>query len=136
VLIAFAASHEVDDLWPLFEQKIKRACERYRSDLTPPLLWKMCVDEDAYLMVAHDGTRPLMVSVWKFYNWPDGLVFRCLCLAGERSREWRDQTLSFAVDTARNCGAKVVTWNGRKGWGGVYPSAREVYRAYEVEVQC
>jgi hypothetical protein len=135
MLIAFAAANEVDDIWPLFERKIQRACERYRSDLTPALLWRMCVDEEAYLMVAHDGTRPLMVSVWKFYNWPDGLVFRCLCLAGERSVEWRDQAMNFAIETARNCGAKVVTWNGRKGWGGVFPAAREVYRAYEVEVR-
>lgn len=85
-------------------------------------------------MVAHDGNRPLMASVWKFYNWPSGVVFRCLCLAGEQVAAWRDPFRSFVHDAARKGGASVITASGRKGWGAMFPESREVSRTYEVDV--
>jgi hypothetical protein len=134
VFIAFASPHEVDEVWSDFERKIQRACERYRCDLTAPILRQMCLSGEAYLMVAHDGNRPLMASVWKFYNWPTGVVFRCLCLAGEQVEAWREPFRAFAHDAARKGGAAVITASGRKGWGAMFPEAREVSRTYEVNV--
>ncbi|CAK7257704.1 MULTISPECIES: hypothetical protein [unclassified Shinella] len=134
MLVAFASPEEVDDIWPIFEARMQRACDRYRCDLTEPVLRQMCLSGEAYLMVAHDGERPLMASVWKFYSWPTGIVFRCLCLAGDGVGRWADAARAFAVDAARTGGAKTITASGRAGWGAIFPGAREVYRTYEVNV--
>lgn len=129
--VGFASPQEVDQLWPLFSQRMQKACDRCGGDLSSGMLWQMCRSGSAYMMVAHDTEKAWMASVWRFEDWPTGTVMRCLALAGENPRLWAKDAKEFAVKARDAGGAKRFIFEGRN-WRPFFPEARELRRVYEV----
>jgi len=75
-----------------------------------------------------------MASVWRFENWPSGLVFKCLCLIGSGMKEWLSAAQEFAKAKAREGGATRIIAEGRKGWSGMFPEAKNLRQVYEVTI--
>ena len=130
--VSIAGADQVDNIWPDFAERFQKACDRFRGDLSSGILWQMCRAGDAMLVVAHDDERAWMASVWRFYTWPSGTVFKCLCLAGERPDLWTNEAREFASNIARAGGATTISANGRSGWKRLFPDAMEVCHVYEV----
>lgn len=131
--VDFVAPSLVDQVWPHIAEEMQKACEITGGDLSSGTLWQMCRSGNAFLMVVSDR-KILMASVWRFETWPSGLVFRCMCLIGDRMDDWLEQAKEFAETKAKEGGAMRIITEGRKGWGRVFPQAKTLRQVYEVEL--
>lgn len=115
--IGIAAPTEVDALWPILRDGFTKAIRRSgNNDFSPGQLWQLCRSGGAFLIIAHDGERVLMASVWRFETHEGRHAFHCLSLFGAGMKTWFDIARAFVSGLARENGATRLTTKGRIGW--------------------
>lgn len=128
---------EVDAIWPLVAFRIQEGCDRTGGASSSGDLWRQCRAGEAFLIVGFDdGIK--VASVWRFENWPSGLVFRCLSLAGVQMGSWLIPFAQFVQEQARKGGTDRLIAQGRKGWERVikrmYRQSKVLWQTYEVRI--
>lgn len=119
----------VDQVWAKVRDGLDNALLITGGDMTAGELWVACRSGQGFLFVAHDGETVQGASVWRFDTWRTGPKFRCLAMYGEGFKDWQDE-MRQAVELAAG-GASLVA-EARRGWGRVFPDAKEWRSLYEV----
>lgn len=135
-MIGLASPAEVDALWPALSGKFQQAIDDHGDDLPASALWQMCRSGNAFLMVAMDGTRPVMGAVLQFQNWEKGSVLRCLSLGGEDMGRWIADFEMAVMKMMKEGGARRFVFDGRDGWARMlkHLSPSKLRTTYSVEI--
>lgn len=135
-MIGLANSAEVDALWPALSRKFQQSSDDHGDDLPASALWQMCRSGDAFLMIAMEGTKPLMGAVLQFQNWGKGPVLRCLAIGGEEMGRWIGEFENAVMKMMAEGGAKRFVFDGRDGWARMlkHLKPRKLRTTYEVEI--
>lgn len=133
--VGFAATWEVDGIWPKIVAGMQRACERGVDNWSAGELWQLCRSGRAFLCVVFDDATLEIhqASVWQFMEKDGRTIFRCLALWGVGMRGWVDGVRSFITKTAKDNGAKALVTKGRPGWLRFF-HAEKVGDDYEVNI--
>lgn len=133
--IAIANSAEVDQLWPIFAQKLQIACERTGGDISSGDLWQMCRSGNAFLVIVLDEEEQFKAAlIMQFQKWTAKQVMRCLAIVGDEMDAWLPMARDFIGQMARNGGATSFIAEGREGWSRVFPKAKTLRTTFEVEI--
>lgn len=135
--IVIANPVEVDAIWPSIANKMQEGCDRTGNGISSGELWQMARSGNGYLIVVLDDEQIICASVWRFENWADGSVFRCMGLCGKDMRKWVKPLFDFAQQMKRDGGAMRLIAQGRKGWDRavkIYANVqmRTLWQCYEV----
>lgn len=132
--VDFASQSQVDGLWPHVKDIIQKGIDATANDLRLSDLFVACRSGHAFLMVGGNGKSIQMAAIWRFEDWNDGTVFRCLVLGGDAMVEWLPMAFDQAAKTADIGGATQLVATGRKGWLKAIPNAEEIYSTMKMEV--
>ena len=133
MIIETLSVNQVDQVWPLLAERVKRCLAKVDADCTAADLWTQCREGRAFLMVAHDGEIYGAV-IWRFEHWLNGSVLKNIVTVGHDMRLWMDAMHDAGAELARNGGATRLVWSGRKGWARRFPQARQHSITYTLEV--
>lgn len=129
--IAIANSAEVDQFWPLFSERLQKACERTGGDISSGELWQMCRSGQAFCVVAFDDS-PKAILIMQFQKWTAKTVMRCLGIVGDGVNEWLPAARDFISQMAKDGGATSFVAEGREGWAALFPDAKKLRITFEV----
>lgn len=125
--------HDIDKAWPMVSKSFSDCLEETHGDCSAGDLWTLCRSGQAMLMIAYEDEIK-GASVWRFENWLEGTVLRCLILAGDDMASWFQECSDLAEAVARNGGAKSFVWDGRKGWAKVFKDAEIIRHTYRMKI--
>lgn len=129
------AQADVDAVWPVFAQQVVECLRKTPNpDYSAGDYWTMCRSGMAFMVVAHDGTDFVGMTIWRF----EGGKFCCLLLVGESIRDWLGPLVVKAGEIGRRGGAESLIANGRKEFGALFkralPGAKIIRQTYEVAI--
>lgn len=135
-MIGLANSAEVDALWPQLAPRFQEAIDAYGDDISLGEYWQMCRAGSAFLMVAMDGSRPMMGAVLQFQKWSKGSALRCLLLAGTDIQRWMTEFEAAVLKMMEEGGARRFVFEGRDGWARklLHRKPKRLRVTYEVEI--
>lgn len=135
-MIGLANAVEVDALWPHLSGKFQQASDEHGDDLSVAALWHMCRSGNAFLMVAMDGSIPIMGAVLQFQSWEKGSVLRCLTLGGDDMLRWVSDFEMAVMKMMKEGGARRFVFDGRDGWARMlkHLKPKRLRTTYEVEI--
>lgn len=136
-MIGLANSAEVDALWPHLTVRFQQAIDDHGDDLAVADLWQMCRSGNAFLMVAMDGSKPMMGAVLQFQKWEKGTVLRCLTIGGEDMARWVSEFEMAVMKMMAEGGASRFVFDGRDGWARMlkHLKPKKLRTTYEVEIR-
>lgn len=130
--VAIANQIETDKLWPIFSEKLQKACEKTGNDISSGELWQMCRSGNAFLIFVLDEHGFKAAIVVQFQRWVSKSVLRCLAIVGEEMDSWLPAVFDLASRMAKEGGATSFVAEGREGWSKVFPTAKKLRITYEV----
>lgn len=131
--IAIANAAEVDQLWPLFSERLQRTSERYGSTLSSGDMWQLCRSGNAFLVaVLDDDGRFKAALIMQFQKWATKQVMYCMAIVGDDIKEWLPMAKDAISQMARDGGATSFIAEGREGWPALFPTAKKLRVTYEV----
>lgn len=135
-MIGLANSAEVDALWPRLAHWFQQASDEHGDDLSVSALWQMCRSGNAFLMVAMDGSTPIMGAVLQFQSWEKGSVLRCLTIGGADMSRWISQFEMAVMKMMAEGRAKRFVFDGRDGWARMlkHLNPKKLRTTYEVKI--
>lgn len=116
-------------VWKPVEAILDRTCEEYRSND----IRHAVVNGEMQLWVAAPDGPIAAVVLTQISQRRSGKVLTVLFCGGSDMRAWIDERWRI-TDWARQMNCRAVRFEGREGWGRIWPEAREIGRKYEVEV--
>jgi hypothetical protein len=132
VKIGIANSAEVDQIWPLIADRLKKAQERYGSNLSSGDMWQLCRSGNAFLVVVCSDDGLMGALIMQFQTWASRRVMYCMAIIGTDVAEWMPLARDFITRMARDGGADSFVADGREGWSTIFPDARKLRVSYEV----
>ena len=135
MIVDLVAVGDVDAIWQRFSSQVVDCLKRTPNpDYAAGDYWTMCRSGMAYMIVAHDGTDFVGMTVWRF----EAGKFCCLLLVGNSLREWLGSLVVKAGEIGRSGGAESLIASGRKEFGALFrralPGAKIVRQTYEVAI--
>lgn len=125
---------DVDAIWPLINEYIKRAVNSSLTAYTVGYLWHLCRSNNVFLMVGEDDGDVKVAAVFRFETWGGEQVFNCICLAGDGMENWLADVVAYAKQIGACGGASKLVTNGRKGWQKMIDGLKPIYTAFELEI--
>jgi hypothetical protein len=137
VKIGIANPVEIDAIWPVIAPGLQRACNKTGNGTSPGELWHMARSGNGFLVLILDGDEVLSASIWRFENWADSSVFRCMALTGKDMPKWVGILFDFAKTKMKEGGATRLVAQGVKSWPRVVEryanvQTRVLWQCYEV----
>jgi hypothetical protein len=125
---------EIETLWPLIADGMKRACERTGGNVTPSWLYQTCRTGDAMLFAIHDEAQFQAAFVGRFiHDQPEGSLFKFVALTGRGMKDWLPGLIVWARTWPRQFGVKKVVTDGSGAWARI-PGFRVRVVTYEANV--
>ena len=134
VKIAICSVAEVDHVWPIVSESLRKASVRCGGEVDPIDHWRMCRSGSAFLVVAIQRSTILAAGVWRFEEWLTGKKLRCLAIAGGSMSVWYPSYREFIVKMAKIGHATSLVTDGRTGWQRIEPEAKVLRQLYEVKI--
>lgn len=124
-------SYQVENpvVWRPIEAILTAKCEEYR----PNDIRHAVVNGEMQMWVAAPEGPIAAVILTQIGQRRSGKVLTVLFCGGSDMRLWIDERWRIK-DWARQMGCRAVRFEGREGWGKIFPEARQTGVKWEVEV--
>lgn len=111
-MISTVRPDQVDQVWPMIAEGMRRSCDKTGGELSAGYLWQECRAGHAFLVVAYDATEVLGAAVLRFETWPSGIRLRGLGLCGKNMKAWLPEMRAVAEQIGRAGGAVALVDKG------------------------
>lgn len=125
----------VEKLWGVASEMLIPALEREGWKIKPDQVLKQISEGLMGLYVVQDfiSGEVLAALICEAQEYPNAQVFCVSYLGGKDVHRWSHLIADVEMEALR-LGCHIVRIPGRKGWGQIFPTYREVYRVFEREV--